>query len=93
MQADLRTGRDMQHIRNFQVFLSKLDEVIHGQQRLIDDAQKRIHREKQHWQQQEQKRMSYSTLEERTEKIQQKKEAKREQFHNDELGARQAFYK
>ena len=93
MQADLKAGRDMQHIRNFQTFLAKIDDAIHGQQKLVNDAQKRVQMEKQHWQENERKRMSYATLEERAEKVQQQKEAKRDQLQSDEHGSRQAFYK
>jgi flagellar FliJ protein len=93
MQTELKAGRDMQHIRNFQIFLGKIDDAIHGQQQLVNDAQKRVQAEKQQWQDNERKRMSYSTLEERAEKVQQKKEAKRDQLQSDEHGSRQAFYK
>jgi len=93
MQTELKAGRDMQHIRNFQTFLAKIDDAIHGQQKLVNDAQKRVQMEKQHWQENERKRMSYATLEERAEKVQQQKEAKRDQLQSDEHGSRQAFYK
>jgi flagellar FliJ protein len=93
MQTELKAGRDMQHIRNFQTFLGKIDDAIHGQQKLVNDAQKRVQAEKQQWQDNERKRMSYSTLEERAEKVQQQKEAKRDQLQSDEHGSRQAFYK
>ncbi len=93
MQTELKAGRDMQHIRNFQIFLGKIDDAIHGQQKLVDDAQKRVQQERIQWQEQEKKRMSYSALEERAEKVQQKKEARRDQLQSDEHGARQSFYK
>ena len=93
MQAELKAGRDMQHIRNFQSFLGKIDDAIHGQQQLVLDAQKRVQSEKQNWQDQERKRMSYATLEERAEKVQLKKEAQRDQKQNDEHSTRQSFFK
>lgn len=93
MQAELKAGRDIQHIRNFQIFLGKIDDAIHGQQQLVNDARKRVEAEKQQWQVQEKKRMSYSTLEERAEKVAQKKEARRDQIQSDEHGSRQFFYK
>ena len=58
MQAELKAGRDMQHIRNFQVFLGKIDDAIHGQQQLVNDAHKRVAAEKLQWQENEKKRMS-----------------------------------
>jgi len=93
MQAELKAGRDMQHIRNFQIFLGKIDDAIHGQQQLVSDAHKRVETEKQQWQKHEKKRMSYTTLEERAEKAEQKKEARRDQIQSDEHGSRQFFYK
>lgn len=93
MQADMRAGRDMQHIRNFQVFLGKIDDAIFGQQQLVNDAMKRVQADKKLWQENERKRMSFSALEQRAEKAQQQKEAKRDQLLMDEHGARQAYYK
>lgn len=93
MQAELKAGRDVQHIRNFQLFLGKIDDAIHGQQQLVNDAMKRVQAEKKHWQDEEKKRMSFSKLEQRAEKVQQNKEAKRDQLQSDEHGARQAYYK
>ncbi|PRC90781.1 flagellar export protein FliJ [Solimicrobium silvestre] len=93
MQAELKVGRNMQHIRNFQLFLGKIDDAIKGQQLLVISAQQRVLVARQNWQDQERKRMSYSTLEVRAEKVQQKKEARRDQRQNDEHGTRQAFFK
>ncbi len=93
MQIEMKAGRDMQHIRNFQVFMGKIDDAIFGQQQLVGDAQKQVQAEKLNWQEQEKKRMSYSALEQRAEKVLQKKEAKRDQQQSDEHGARQAYYK
>lgn len=93
MQAELKAGRDMQHIRNFKLFLGKIDDAVHGQQKLVNDAHQRVALQKQQWQDQERKRMLYTTLEERADKVQQQKEARRDQIQTDELGARQSFYK
>jgi len=93
MQADLTAGREIQHIRNFQIFIGKIDDAIKGQQQLVMNAQRQVQIEQQNWQDQERKRMSYSTLEERAEKVQLKKEARRDQLQNDEFGIRQLFYK
>jgi len=93
MQAELKAGRDMQHIRNFQQFMGKIDDAIHGQQQLVSDAQKRVAAEKLNWQENEKKRMSYTTLEDRAAKALLKKENKRDQLQSDEHGARQAYYK
>jgi flagellar FliJ protein len=73
--------------------LGKIDDAIHGQQQLVNDAHKRVAAEKLQWQENEKKRMSYTALEERAEKVQQKKEARRDQIQSDEHGSRQFFYK
>ncbi len=93
MQTEMQSGKSMQQIRNFQVFLGKIDEAIIGQSQLVADAKKRVSHERNQWQEEERKRMSYTTLELRAEKVIQKKEAKREQKQNDEHANRQLFYK
>jgi flagellar FliJ protein len=93
MQAELRAGRDMQHIRNFQQFMGKIDDAIQGQHQLVSDAQKRVLVEKLNWQENEKKRMSYSTLEDRAAKAQLKKENKRDQLQSDEHAARLTYFK
>ena len=93
MQDQMKAGRDVQHIRNFQQFLAKIDHAISGQQKLVIDARLRIDAEKLNWQEQEKKRMSYTALHERAEQVKEKKEAKRDQLQSDEHGARQAYYK
>ncbi|TDK68334.1 flagellar export protein FliJ [Sapientia aquatica] len=93
MQTEMQSGKSMQQIRNFQVFLGKIDEAIIGQSQLVADAKKRVNHERNQWQEEERKRMSYTTLELRAEKVIQKKEAKREQKQNDEHANRQLFYK
>ena len=93
MQADLKAGRDMQHIRNFQQFMGKIDDAIHGQQQLVNDAQKRVLAEKVNWQENEKKRMSYSTLEDRAAKAQLKIDNKRDQLQSDEHAARQTYFR
>ncbi len=93
LQAEMKAGRDMQHIRNFQTFIGKIDDAIRGQQQLVLDAQKQVQIEKKHWQDEERKRKSFTTLEERAEKAQQKKEARQDQLQTDEIGTRNTFYK
>ena len=62
LQAEMKAGRDMQHIRNFQTFIGKIDDAIRGQQQLVLDAQKQVQIEKKHWQDEERKRKSFTTL-------------------------------
>lgn len=79
--------------RNFQAFMEKLDTAIKGQQEVVRHSKVRGEREKQAWQDAERKRMSYSTLRDRAEAQELKKEAKRDQKAMDEHATRQAFFK
>ena len=90
---NLQSGLSASGYRNFQLFLDKLDEAIKGQQRVVQDAQQRVSRERGSWQSCERKRMSYDTLATRAQKVQQLKETRREQKQTDEFAARQLFYK
>ncbi len=93
MQTEMQSGKGMQQIRKFLLFLSKIDDAITGQHQLVIDGNRRVQIEQQHWQEQERKRLSYNTLEVRAEKVLQKKELMRDQKQNDEHSNRQAFYK
>ena len=90
---NLQSGLSASGYRNFQLFLDKLDEAIKGQQRVVQDAQQRVSRERGSWQSCERKRISYDTLATRALKVQQLKETRREQKQTDEFAARQLFYK
>ncbi|KQV54614.1 MULTISPECIES: flagellar export protein FliJ [unclassified Duganella] len=79
--------------RNFQAFMEKLDTAIQGQQEVLRHSKVRGDQEKQMWQDAERKRMSYSTLRDRAEAQELKKEAKRDQKAMDEHASRQAFFK
>ncbi|KQZ43531.1 flagellar export protein FliJ [Duganella sp. Root1480D1] len=79
--------------RNFQAFMEKLDTAIQGQQEVVRHSKARGDKEKQLWQDAERKRMSYSTLRDRAEAQELKKEAKRDQKAMDEHASRQAFFK
>jgi flagellar protein FliJ len=92
-QSALRAGLSASGYRNFQLFLDKLDEAIKGQQRVLQDTQRRVSNERGAWQNCERKRMSYDTLASRALNAHQLKEARREQKTTDEFAARQLFYK
>lgn len=79
--------------RNFQAFMEKLDTAIKGQQEVVRHSKARGDQEKQAWQDAERKRMSFSTLRDRAEAQELKKEAKRDQKAMDEHASRQAFFK
>jgi flagellar FliJ protein len=92
-QQKLTAGVSAAGYRNFQHFLDKLDEAINGQQRVVHDAVRRVGNERAAWQGSERKRMSYDILSVRAAKVQQQKEAKRDQKQTDEFAARQLLYK
>jgi flagellar FliJ protein len=79
--------------RNFQGFISKLDEAIAGQQRVVNDAERRVGMERTAWQGSERKRMSYDILADRKMKAQQLKDTRREQKQTDEFAARKLLDK
>ncbi|MGH8807321.1 MAG: flagellar export protein FliJ [Noviherbaspirillum sp.] len=92
-QANLMSGVSASGYRNFQLFLDKLEDAINGQQRVVQDAQRRVRNERSAWQLSERKRMSYDTLATRAQKEQQLKETRRDQKQTDEFAARQLFYR
>lgn len=79
--------------RNFQAFMEKLDTAIKGQQEVVRHSKARGDQEKLAWQEAERKRMSFSTLRDRAQAQELKKEAKRDQKAMDEHASRQAFFK
>jgi len=92
-QSGLTSGISMAGYRNFQLFLDKLDTAIAGQQKLVEDAKRRMDQERNAWQTNERKRMSYGTLAARMEKQEQRKADKRDQKLMDEYAGRLANHK
>lgn len=91
--ASMASGLTTAGYRNYQQFLDKLDAAIDGQQRIVDDARRRVGDERSAWQASERKRMSYDTLATRAHKAQEQRVNKREQKQTDELAARKALTK
>lgn len=87
-QSSMMSGLTASGYRNFQLFLGKLEEAINGQQRVVQDAKRRVNTERSAWQNCERTRMSYDTLAARALKQQMQKEARREQKQTDEFAAR-----
>jgi flagellar FliJ protein len=77
---------------NFQAFISKLDGAVEGQKQVVRDAEYRIKKAREQWQESEKTRLSYNTLNNRAMTVRQKQEAKLEQKQTDELAARTLFY-
>jgi flagellar FliJ protein len=78
---------------NFISFINKLDGAVDGQKQVVRDAEYKIIMARNIWQESEKKRLSYNTLNDRTQTAQQKKETKRDQKNTDEHAARSFFYK
>ncbi|MDE2428279.1 MAG: flagellar export protein FliJ [Burkholderiales bacterium] len=78
---------------NFMSFIGKLDGAIEGQKQIVRDAENKIQLAKNAWQGSEKKRLSYDTLQQRTQNALNIKEAKQDQKQTDELAARSYFYK
>jgi flagellar protein FliJ len=89
----MQAGLSPSGYRNFQQFLDKLEEAIKGQQKILQDTQRRVVTERGAWQGCERKRMSYDTLATRAQKAHQLKETRRDQKQTDEYAARQLLYK
>ncbi|MFZ6872727.1 flagellar export protein FliJ [Undibacterium sp. Di27W] len=93
LQDGAAKGLSVSQYTNFLSFLAKLDSAIDGQKQVVKDAEYRIVMAKTEWQACEKKRLSYDTLQNRAQTVQQKKEAKRDQKQTDEMAARALFYK
>jgi len=91
--ASQQAGITPMAYRNFQAFMEKLDSAIQGQQEVVRHSKVRGEQEKSLWQEAERKRMSFSTLRDRAQAQELRKEAKRDQKAMDEHAARQSFYK
>ncbi|WP_420477208.1 flagellar export protein FliJ [Noviherbaspirillum sp. ST9] len=92
-RATLTSGFTAAGYRNFQLFLDKLDTAIAGQQKIVNDAKRRIVDERSQWQSCERKRMSYDTLATRMHKAEERKANKLDQKLMDEFATRQSNYK
>jgi flagellar FliJ protein len=93
LRNGMASGMTIAGYRNFQLFLEKLDAAIDGQQKIVDDAKRRMEMERGTWQENERKRMSYDVLAERAAQQEQRKENKRDQKMMDEFATRLANYK
>ena len=92
-EAKMAQGVSPMGYRNFQAFISKLDEAIAGQQQVVLDAEQGVTRERGAWQDSERKRMSYDTLATRQMQQEMKQENRRDQKLNDEYAARSGLLK
>nr|WP_315485086.1 flagellar export protein FliJ [uncultured Undibacterium sp.] len=93
LQNNAQRGLTVSQFANYQGFISKLDQAIEGQKKLIIDAEYRVDIAKKFWQECEKKRLSYKTLINRNIAAELKKENKRDQKQTDERATRTLFYK
>lgn len=87
------TGVSIMMHHNYQVFLGKLDSAIIGQQLIVENEHRHIADSRAAWQENERKKMSYTTLSQRAQKEAQQLESKRDQKLMDEHAARLRTYK
>ena len=83
-----RSGMAAGNVRNFQAFIDTLDSAIEQQQRLLEQANTRLEAAKPEWRHQKQKLGSYEVLQARSDAVEARKTARREQRDADEHAAR-----
>jgi len=82
------SGLTISQFSNFNAFIAKLDEAVNGQQMVVRDAERKVELAKSNWQAIEKRRLSYQTLKNRADTVQQQKEAKRDQKQTDDFASR-----
>jgi len=83
-----RLGMDAGSVRNFQAFITTLDQAIEQQQRLLTQATARVEAAKPEWLSSKQKLGSFEVLQTRQDEVAARQEARREQRDTDEYSAR-----
>ena len=89
-QAGLAAGMGAVQFNNYQAFMQKLDQAIAGQDKVVVDALKRVDQARAAWCAAEQKKMSFTTLNDRAIKEQNRRDAVREQKQSDEFANRRS---
>ena len=87
-QNGLANGMGAMQFNNYQAFMQKLDQAIAGQDKVVVDALKRVDQARAAWCAAEQKKMSFTTLNDRAVKEQNRRDAVREQKQSDEFANR-----
>lgn len=83
--AAMRDGIDPATLRNYQHFLSSLDDALARARRAMEAQEQRVERTRQQWQQEQRRLSSYDTLAVRRTRERQRKEQRREQNVSDDL--------
>jgi len=83
-----RSGMPAGNVRNFQAFIDTLDAAIAQQRRLLEQALARLDAAKPEWRRQKQKLGSYEVLQARSDAVEARQRARREQRDADEHAAR-----
>lgn len=89
LQTQMRDGVASAHLRNFQQFISTLDDAIEQQRALTLQADSRLVHGRSDWQSSKRRLTSFDTLADRVRQQQILASNKREQRDNDERSARQ----
>lgn len=91
-EQNLARGLSATAYRNFQLFIEKIDNVLAGQQEVLNLAQGRTDEAKTAWQACERKRLSYDTLATRAKNAALVQAGKRDQKQSDEQASRMTYY-
>ena len=87
-RSALTTGIGPDALRNYSVFLGRLDEAIVEQKRLLDEAQQYVADGRQAWVDQRNRKVAFDTLADRQHQVVLRKENKAEQRLTDEHSAK-----
>lgn len=85
-----KLGMQANSLKDYQLFLAKLDLAIRQQTEEVERCRKRWDLGRQEWQDQQRKLKAFDTLSQRHQRSEQKREAKQEQREQDELPRKEA---
>lgn len=81
----MRDGIDPATMGNYQQFLASLDDALARARRALEAQEERITKSRQHWQSEQRRLSSYTTLDDRRQAARRRDESRREQHLNDDL--------
>lgn len=88
MREAIGTGVTPQALRNYQDFISRIDEAIAQQQRIIQQAERNTRAGQEHWREQNKRLKAVDTLSQRHEARERQRENKADQKLQDEFSTR-----
>lgn len=88
LHSQMQNGLSASEHQNYQSFLSKLDQAIHGQHEIVESGKQQVEQQRLSLLKSERKKLSYGVLVNRSEKKQQVLESKKDQKAMDEHAMR-----